>query len=81
MSEENPSGWAVGWSMFAAVMLFIAGTLQFLAGLSAVLNDDYFVISDDYAFNTDQVTFRAILRADGALINTDAIKHFANSAT
>jgi hypothetical protein len=57
MSEENPSGWAVGWASFAAFMLFIAGTLQFLAGLSAILNDEYFVIGDDYAFKLDVTTW------------------------
>lgn len=38
--------------------------------------------SDDFAFNTDLVTFRALLRADAALVDlTGAIKYFANSAT
>ena len=53
MSEENPSGWAVGWAGFAAFMLFVAGTLQFFAGLSAILNDKYFVVGSDYAFKLD----------------------------
>ena len=53
MSEELPSSWAIGWSTFAAFMLFLAGTLQFLAGLSAILDDDYFVVGDDYAFKLD----------------------------
>ncbi|MDQ4491129.1 phage major capsid protein [Sinomonas sp. ASV486] len=37
--------------------------------------------SDDFAFDTDQVTFRALLRADGGLIDLSAIKFFQNSAT
>lgn len=37
--------------------------------------------SDDYAFANDLVTFRAILRADAALIDVSAIKYLANSAT
>lgn len=38
--------------------------------------------SDDYAFNTDLVTFRALFRADGALIDTTgAVKHFVGAAT
>lgn len=38
--------------------------------------------SDDFAFNTDLITYRAILRADGALIDlTGALKHFAGAAT
>ncbi|HWJ62676.1 MAG TPA: hypothetical protein VNS19_11960 [Acidimicrobiales bacterium] len=53
MSEENPSGWAIGWAAFAAFMLMLAGAMQFLAGLSALLNDEYFVVGDDYAFKLD----------------------------
>jgi HK97 family phage major capsid protein len=37
--------------------------------------------SDDYAFNTDLVTFRALLRADGSLVDlTGALKFFAGNA-
>jgi HK97 family phage major capsid protein len=38
--------------------------------------------SDDYAFNTDLVTFRAILRGDGVLVDqTGAIKTYKGPAT
>lgn len=38
--------------------------------------------SDEYAFNTDLVTFRALLRADGSLVDlTGAVKYFAGGAT
>jgi HK97 family phage major capsid protein len=38
--------------------------------------------SDEFAFNTDLVTFRALLRADAALVDlTGAIKFFAGGAT
>lgn len=38
--------------------------------------------SDDYAFNTDLVTFRALLRADGSLVDlTGAVKYFAGGAS
>jgi HK97 family phage major capsid protein len=38
--------------------------------------------SDDFAFNTDLVTFRAILRGDGDLIDTTgAIKYFTGAAS
>ena len=37
--------------------------------------------SDDFAFNTDQVTFRAIVRGDGVLLDqTGAVKHFIGNA-
>lgn len=38
--------------------------------------------SDEYAFNTDLVTFRALMRADGSLVDlTGAVKVFQHSAT
>jgi HK97 family phage major capsid protein len=38
--------------------------------------------SDEYAFNTDLVTFRALLRADGSLVDlTGAVKYFAGAGT
>ncbi|MGW2511275.1 phage major capsid protein [Streptomyces scopuliridis] len=37
--------------------------------------------SDDYAFNTDLITYRAILRGDGDLVDTTgAVKYFAGNA-
>jgi HK97 family phage major capsid protein len=37
--------------------------------------------SDDFAFNTDLVTFRALLRGDGVLVDqTGAVKHFIGNA-
>jgi HK97 family phage major capsid protein len=47
-----------------------------------MVNGVRFERSDDYAFNTDLVTFRALLRADGALVDlTGAVKHFVGAAT
>lgn len=38
--------------------------------------------SDDYAFGNDLVSFRALLRGDGALVDlTGAVKHFAGGAS
>lgn len=37
--------------------------------------------SDEFAFSSDMVTFKAVLRTDGKLLDTNAIKLFQNSAT
>lgn len=37
--------------------------------------------SDDFAFNADLATFKAVLRTDGKLIDTAALKVYQNSAT
>lgn len=47
-----------------------------------VVNGVRFERSDEFAFNTDLVTFRAVLRGDGLLIDqTGAIKHFIGAGT
>lgn len=37
--------------------------------------------SDDFAFQSDLVSFRAIIRLDGALVDANALKTFTHSAT
>lgn len=37
--------------------------------------------SDEYAFNTDQISFRALMRTDGALVDANAVKAYATPAT
>lgn len=47
-----------------------------------VVNGVRFERSDDFAFDSDQVTFRAVLRGDGMLIDqTGAVKHFVGGAS
>lgn len=46
------------------------------------VNGFRFEQSTDYAFNTDLVTYKVVLRADGALIDTTgAVKHFVGAAS
>jgi hypothetical protein len=40
--RETPSGW-VGWIIFAAVMMMLAGALNAMQGLVAIVNDDWVV--------------------------------------
>jgi hypothetical protein len=57
MSQRH-SGTAVGFTVFASVMLLLAGIFQFLAGLSGVIKDDstiYAATADTtyaFSFNT-----------------------------
>ena len=47
-----------------------------------LVNGVRFERSDSYAFNTDLVTFRAILRGDGDLVDTTgAVKAFVGAAS
>ena len=50
---EQPNAWAVGWAMFAGVMMVIQGCWWFIAGLVALFNDTFYVVGDEYIFQFD----------------------------
>lgn len=49
-TQRQVSAWAVGWTIFAAVMLMLLGIFQFFAGLAALLKDDILVLGEEYVF-------------------------------
>ena len=46
-----------------------------------VVNGIRFERDDSYGFQNDLVSFRCIIRLDGALVDANAVKLFQNSAT
>jgi len=53
----QPSGWAVGWTAFAGVMMVILGFWWMIAGLVAIENDDFYVVTQDYIFQFSTSTW------------------------
>jgi hypothetical protein len=41
MSDREPSGWAVGWTFFAAFMMIMIGVFHAIAGFAAILEDEF----------------------------------------
>ena len=56
MSDEQ-SGWAVGWTAFAGIMMVLLGGWWIIAGLVAIINDDFFVVGQEYIFQFDATTW------------------------
>ena len=57
MSEREPSGFAVGVSSFAGVMMILVGFFQAIAGFSALLEDKVYVVGQEYIFTYDATTW------------------------
>ena len=66
--RTEPSGWAVGWTVFAATMMLIQGVWWVMAGLVALFNDDFFVVTPEYVFQFDVTTWGWIHLVVGVLI-------------
>jgi hypothetical protein len=51
--RERPPGWAVGFIVFAAVMMMMTGVFQALAGLVAIFENEFYVAARNYLFEFD----------------------------
>jgi hypothetical protein len=64
------SGAAVGFTVFASVMMIMVGVFQALAGIVSLINDELFVIGQEYVFKFDVTTWGWIHLLLGILIGT-----------
>ena len=51
--QERPSSWAIGWTVFAAIMLMVQGGWWIMAGLIALFNSEFYVVGQEYIFQLD----------------------------
>lgn len=59
---------AVGFTVFASVMMLTIGTFQVFAGMTALINDEFFVVTEEWVFQLDVTTWGWIHLILGALI-------------
>ena len=65
---SEPSGWAAGWSVFAAVMMIMVGIWQALQGLIAIFENEFYVATRNYLFQFDATTWGWIHLLIGLLV-------------
>lgn len=51
--EEPRSSWAVGFTMFAGVIMIMAGGFQIFAGFAALAKDEFYVRTPNYVLEFD----------------------------
>jgi hypothetical protein len=62
------SGWAVGGTVFAGVILVLVGVFHLIAGLVAILDDQFYVVTRNYTYNLDVTGWGWIHLIAGALV-------------
>ena len=55
--NRQPSGAAVGWTVFAAFMLILIGTFDIIAGLAGIIEDEFYVATPNYILEFDATTW------------------------
>ena len=51
--QENYSDAAVGWTIFASILLIMIGVFQAISGLVAIVNDTFYVVGEVWIFQFD----------------------------
>jgi hypothetical protein len=52
-ADQTTSGWAVGFVLFAAIMMIMVGIFQALQGLVAIFENEFYVATRNYLFEFD----------------------------
>jgi hypothetical protein len=55
--QEATGGWAVGFIMFAAIMMIMVGVFQALQGIVAIFENEFYVATRNYTFQFDATTW------------------------
>ena len=67
-ASREPSGLAVGFTVFAAVMMLMAGAWQALSGLIAIFENEFYVPTRNYIFQFDVTTWGWIHLVVGVIV-------------
>jgi hypothetical protein len=67
MSKERSSG-AVGWTMFAGVMMILIGTFHAIAGLAGILEDEFYAVTPNYVLEFDATTWGWVHLVGGVIV-------------
>ena len=55
--DDEPSGWAMGWTAFAGIMMVMGGIWWAIVGIIALANDTFYVVGPEYVFQFDVSTW------------------------
>jgi hypothetical protein len=56
-ADREASGWAVGFILFAAIMMIMSGIFQAIAGLVAIFENEFYVATREYLFQFDATSW------------------------
>jgi hypothetical protein len=65
---REASGAAVGFTIFASVMLMMMGGFHLIAGLAAIFENEFFVVTRNYLFEFDVTVWGWIHLIGGAVV-------------
>ena len=77
----NYSAGAVGWSMFAGIMLGVIGVMDIIQGIVAIAKDEFFVVGREWVFEFDTTTWGWIHLVLGIVLLLSGIGIFSSGGS
>jgi hypothetical protein len=65
---QEPSEWAVGFILFAAIVMIMSGVWQALAGLVAIFENEFYLSTRNYLYEFDATTWGRIHLVIGLIV-------------
>ena len=78
MSQQRSSA-AVGWTMFAGIMLILIGAFHAIAGLSGIIKDDFYAVTPNFVLKFDVTTWGWIHLIGGIIVVLAAFSLFSGA--
>ena len=75
----NYSSGAVGWSMFAGIMLVVIGMMDIIQGIVAIAKDEFYVVGQEWVFEFDTTAWGWIHIVLGAVLLLSGIGIFSGN--
>jgi hypothetical protein len=79
LSNRETSDWAVGWTVFAAIMMWLVGGFHAIAGLVAILEDQFYLVTPEYVFQFDVTTWGWIHLVAGVVVILAGVALFSGA--
>ncbi|HSF86396.1 MAG TPA: hypothetical protein VLG28_12180 [Acidimicrobiia bacterium] len=68
MTQREISEGAIGWTWFAAAMMWLIGVFHAIAGLVGIVNDEFYAVTADYVFQFDVTAWGWIHLIAGVIV-------------
>ena len=79
MSQGSRSGAAVGFTYFAAIVMFMVGTFHAIAGFAGILENEFYVSTRNYVFEFDATAWGWIHLIAGLIVIFAAVGLFSGA--
>jgi len=77
--SRQVSGWAIGGTVFAGVIMLLVGLFHAVAGLVALIDDEFYVVAANYTFEFDVTAWGWIHLIGGILVASGGIAVFSGA--